>query len=193
MGMPAQAERRWTVREVRELIAAEPLASPRYELVNGELLVTPSPGPPHQESVARLLGMLRQYLEIARVGHALDSPSDIELEGETLVQPDVYVLPIAEWRRILRDGFPARELLLAIEVVSPSSGRHDRVRKRPLYQRGVGEYWIVDPDARLVELWRRGDARPEIRVERLEWVPAGAAAPFTVELPDFFARVFGEV
>src|SRR5258705_13724408 len=62
MGMPVAKARRWTAREVRQLIADQPLATPRYELVDGELLVTPSPGPAHQEAVARLLGILRTGL-----------------------------------------------------------------------------------------------------------------------------------
>jgi Uma2 family endonuclease len=192
MGMPVEKARRWTAREVRQLIADSPLATPRYELVDGELLVTPSPAPAHQEAVARLLVALREYLERERVGHALDSPSDIELEPDDLRQPDVYVLPMAEWKRILRDGFPARELLLAVEVLSPSSGRHDRVRKRPGYQRRVSDYWIVDVDARLMERWRTTDTRPEILTDQITWAPPGATAPFVLELPGFFRKVWSE-
>jgi Uma2 family endonuclease len=87
---------------------------------------------------------------------------------------------------------PARELLLAVEVLSPSSGRYDRVTKRPHYQRHVPEYWIVDLDARLFERWRAGDERPEILTETLEWTPAGASEPFTLDLIRFFALVFDE-
>ena len=57
MGMPA-VDRRWTAREVRALIEKNPLHTPRYELVDGELLVTPSPGFPHQRAVTRLTGAL---------------------------------------------------------------------------------------------------------------------------------------
>jgi Uma2 family endonuclease len=189
MGMPAESTRRWTALEVRKLIADAPLFTPRYELVDGELLVTPSPGPFHQEAVALLLALLRSYLEREPVGHALHSPSDIELEPEDVRQPDVYVMPIGEWKRIRRDGFPARRLMLVVEVLSPSSGRHDRVKKRPVYQRHVPEYWIVDPDARLFERWRPGDERPEIVTEGLSWTPESATTPFSVDVSAFFARV----
>ena len=91
MGMPA-AERRWTAREVRALIEESPLASPRYELVDGELLVTPSPGYPHQRAVARLLIALGLYCEREGVGDALTSPFDVELEPETITQPDIFVI-----------------------------------------------------------------------------------------------------
>jgi Uma2 family endonuclease len=192
MAMPAETTHRWTAREVRELIDAAPLATPRYELVDGELLVTPGPAFPHQTAVKLLLIALSAYLEREPVGESNASPSDVELEPEDVRQPDVYVIPTHEWRRVLREGNPVRELLLAIEVLSPSSGRHDRTKKRPGYQRHVPEYWIVDIDARLIERWRPGDDRPEILVHTIEWHPAGTGEFLTIDLPTFFARVFGE-
>jgi Uma2 family endonuclease len=107
------------------------------------------------------------------------------------VQPDVFVVPLREARRLLTE-MPAHELLLAVEVLSPSSSRHDRVKKRPHYQRHVPEYWIVDLDARLLERWRPGDDRPEIVAETLEWTPAGSAEPLRLDLARYFAEVFGE-
>ena len=190
MAMPAPTARRWTGREVRELIAAAPLATPRYELVDGDLLVTPSPGAPHQKAITELFAVLIPYLERERVGVLITSPSDVELEPDFITQPDMFVVPTAEWRRVMSEGLPVRELLLCIEVLSPSSSRHDRVRKRPLYQRHVPDYWIVDLDARLFERWRPGDERPELLTETLAWHPAGAATPFTLDIPPFFAAIF---
>lgn len=194
MAMPAEStgRRRWTASEVRSLIAAAPLATPRYELVAGELLVTPSPSPRHQNAVRLLTIVLSAYLEREPVGLPLFSPSDVELEDEDVRQPDGFVIPTDEWRRVLRDGNPVRKLSLAIEVVSPSSGRFDRVTKRPGYQRHVAAYWIVDIDARLVERWLPGDNRPEILADKLEWHPEGARTAMELDLPAFFARVHGE-
>ena len=187
----SRRERRWTAREVRQLIAENPLASPRYELVAGDLLVTPSPAGPHQAAVARLLQALVEYLDREPVGRAYASPFDVELETESIVQPDLFVVPMHEARRLLLE-MPARELLVAVEVLSPGSGRHDRVTKRPLYQRHVPEYWIVDLEARLVERWTPDDERPEVLVEALEWSPADAPTPFRLPLARFFAMVFEE-
>jgi Uma2 family endonuclease len=120
----------------------------------------------------------------------ITSPSDVELEPEFIAQPDLFVVPTAEWRRVMRDGLPIRQLLLAIEVLSPSSSRHDRVRKRPMYQRHVPDYWIVDLDARLFERWGPGDTRPELVTDTLVWRPSGAVTPFTLEIPAYFASVF---
>ena len=192
MGMPAQTMDRWTAQEVRELIDAAPLATPRYELVDGELLVTPSPSFPHQRAVGELLVALHAFLEHERVGVSVSSPADVELEPEDVRQPDVYVVSTSESRRVLREGNPVRELLLAIEVVSPSSGRHDRLKKRPGYQRHVDEYWIVDIDSRLVERWRPEDERPEILSSTIVWRPREANNSMEIDLPSFFARVLGE-
>ena len=194
MAMPAanrETSRRWTAREVRELIAHSPLATPRYELVDGELLVTPSPSGLHQRAVGHLLLALLTYFERHPVGDALPSPFDVELEPESIVQPDVFVVPIDEARRLLAET-PARELLVAAEVLSPSSGRHDRVSKRLLYGQHVPEYWIVDLDARIIERWRPNEDRPEILVDVLEWIAAGAAEPFQLDLGRYFVAVFGE-
>jgi len=190
MAMLAETARRWTAHEVRELIAAAPFATPRYELVEGELLVTPGPSRWHQRAVVELVFALRAYLGIEPIGQVLMSPSAVELEPEFITQPDVYVVPMAEWRRLPSDSAPIGELLLAVEVLSPSSSRHDRVRKRPLYQRHLPDYWIVDLDARLFERWVPGDERPELLTETLVWRPAGAATPFTLDIAAFFATIF---
>ncbi|MFI5228846.1 MAG: Uma2 family endonuclease [Gemmatimonadales bacterium] len=185
--MPA-LQRSWTASEVRALIDANPLSTPRYELVDGDLLVTPAPRLLHQEVVAVMLGVLRAYLKVEPAGNALASPSDVELEPEFLSQPDVFVVPPDEWRRVRLERI-VRALVLAVEVLSPSSAGHDRLRKRPAYQRNVPEYWIVDLDARLVERWRPADERPEILTAMLEWQPLGARSPLKIDLSSFFAEV----
>jgi len=190
MGMPAAVRRIWTLAEVRALIDANPAQTPRYELVDGDLLVTPSPIGPHQKAVRELLVELGNYLRQNPVGEVLDSPFDVELEPGTIVWPDTFVVPPDEAKR-LETEMPARVLLLVIEVISPSSARGDRGPKRKLYQRRVPEYWIVDLDARLVERWRPGDERPEILADRIEWRPAGAADALVIDLPAFFTRVTG--
>jgi Uma2 family endonuclease len=82
-----------------------------------------------------------------------------------------------------RGGQAVDRLLLAVEVLSPSSGRGDRVVKRRLHQRaGTPEYWIVDPDARVVERWRPDDARPEILADMLTWHPEDASTPLILDI-----------
>jgi Uma2 family endonuclease len=191
MVMPAMERRRWTASEVRQLIADNPLQTPRYELVDGELLVTPSPIPRHQRAVTLLASVLEQYVERNPVGVVYVSPSDVELEPGEIVQPDVFVVPMQEARRI-QEAWPARELLVAAEVLSPSTSRGDKVKKRPLYGRHVPEYWIFDLDARIVERWQQHAGQPQVVVSALEWQPAGASDLFRLDLASFFASVFME-
>jgi hypothetical protein len=61
-----------------------------------------------------------------------------------------------------------------------------------LYQRTVPLYWIVNLNARVVETWLPDALQPTIVRDRLEWHPSGAAVPFTLDVPAYFARVFGE-
>ena len=135
---------------------------------------------------------LDHYLRGHPVGRPVVSPADIELEPGTVLQPDVFVVPTEDvrphgtWRDV-------RSLILAIEVLSPSSARYDRVVKRRFFQRkGVPEYWIVDPHSRTVERWRLTDDRPEVLDSSMSWHPAGVAEPLVLDLETFFARVHRE-
>ena len=181
----ASIKQRWTLAEVRWMIDHNPLYTPRYELVDGELLVTMSPVIAHQRVLLELMMELHRYLEREALGEALPF-LDVELEPETLVWPDALVMPPEEARRLRRDDIPVRALVLAVEVLSPSSEYGDRGPKRRLYQRHVPECWLVDLDARLVERWRPGDEHPEILRERLDWMPAGATLPLVLDLREIF-------
>lgn len=186
MGMP-HATHDWTAEMVRAL----PDDGKRYEVVGGELLVTPAPRLAHQRAVMELWRLIADYVSDRALGEALVSPADIEFAAHTMVQPDVFVAPLVAGHRP-RDWSEIEGLLLAVEVLSPSTARADRQVKRWLYQRqGVGEYWIVDLDARLVERWRPQDERPELVAERLAWRPASSGESLEIDLSEFFERVSG--
>jgi Uma2 family endonuclease len=186
MGMPATV-RYWTPDDVRAL----PDDGKRYECIDGELLVSPSPRVAHQRALLRLLVTVAEYLRDNPVGEVLPSPADIEMVPGQLVQPDFFVVPGAprpnsKWTDI-------KGLLLAVEVLSPSTAKHDRGIKRRFYTHSpTDEYWVVDADARVIERWRRGDERPEILADQVVWHPAGATAPLQVDLTTFFASVHAE-
>jgi Uma2 family endonuclease len=187
MGMPHSATG-WIAATVRAL----PNDGNRYEVVDGELLVTPAPVRRHQRMVAQLLRLLADYVELEGLGEALCSPADIEAGERTLVQPDLFVVPLTVGRPA-DDWVELRELLLAVEVLSPSTARADRHLKRRLYQReGVPECWIVDLDARLVERWCPGEERAELLADELLWQPDAAVPPLRIDLPLLFGRIHGE-
>ena len=187
MVMPRASEA-WTADAVRAL----PDDGNRYELIDGELVVTPAPRYTHQRAVLRLLRLFDPWLGQTGAFEVLMSPADISLGEDEILQPDLFVYatadaqPIHEWRDITR-------LILVIEVLSPTTARYDRQLKRRRYQRaGVPEYWIVDLDGRVVERWRPNDQRPEVLADRLEWTPNPAQiAQLEIDLPSFFTGVLG--
>jgi len=188
MGMPRTAER-WTADMVRAL----PDDGNRYEVIDGQLFVTPAPSALHQRAVGRIFLRLENYLRGKTWGEVLFSPADISFSEDRLVQPDVFVAPPGPSGRRVREWSEIRGLLLAVEVLSPSTARADRQAKRRLYQEeGVPEYWIVDLDARVVERWRSGDERPEIVAATLTWQPDTSAAPLQLDLAVFFHEVLEE-
>jgi Uma2 family endonuclease len=179
MGMPA------TRYFTAEMVRALPEDGKRYETVHGELLVTPSPRAIHQLVVLRLTVALVDYLRSNRVGGLFFAPADISWSADTLVQPDLFVVDLEEARTL--DWSRMRTLLLAVEVLSPSSARPDRFTKRRLYQeQGIPLYWMVDPDAQAVEVWTPGAIFPAVEKERVVWRPEGAAEPCEVSLRELF-------
>ncbi len=189
MAMPSTWPRQgeWTVEQMWQL----PDDGNRYEVIDGVLFVTPSPGLEHQDAVGALYRRLADYLDEQRVGWVRVSPSDVVFTPRRGVQPDVYVAPLVDGRRP-KAIEEVRHLSLAVEVLSPGSARQDRIEKRRLYQQHADEYWIVDIDARLIERWRRGDERPEVLDTVIVWQPAGAGEEFRLDLPAFFREVWDE-
>jgi len=180
MAMP-EATRRWT----REMVLALPDDGNRYELFDGELLVTPAAIPRHQLAAQRLFQYLAPYVKTNRLGEVFALPADLDLGGDQLSQPDVFVIPslppsLLSWRNTPNP-------ILIVEVISPGSARGDRLVKRRRFQSiGIPEYWIVDVDGRVIERWRPADERPEILDTRLEWRPAEGVEPLVIDLPRFF-------
>jgi Uma2 family endonuclease len=171
-----------------EMVRAMPDDGNRYEVVYGELLVTPAPRLWHQVIVQRLLVALDKYLERQAVGLVLASPADISWGPDVLVQPDVFVVPREEARTLTWSRM--QTLLLVAEVLSPSSTKSDRFLKRLRYREaGVPLYWVVDGDERAVEVWTPADDFPVVERERLEWRPVWAAEPFRLSLEDLFRPV----
>ena len=184
MGMPL-LKHDWTVEERDQL----PDDGNRYEVIDGELFVTPAPNFAHQAAVQTLLAILAPYVRREQVGYAFVAPGDVVFSKRRGVQPDVFVVPLVNGRRPERFE-KSQGLLLAAEVLSPSTARADRVKKRTLFrEEGVPEYWIVDMDARTFERSTPAEPRPEILAERLEWLPAGASEPLVIDIAEFFVEV----
>ena len=125
----------------------------RYELVDGTLIVTPSPAVTHQRVVGNLYTLLRsacpeQY-------EVMVAPLDVKVSDRTVLQPDLLVAGRDALDGPRMEGAP----VLAVEVTSPSTRLVDRNLKRAAYESaGTASYWIVDPDGPTVIAWQREEA-----------------------------------
>ncbi len=130
----------------------------RYEVLDGILVKDPSPNVSHQRVIPRLWQILDDYYRsIDQEGEVFLSPLDVTLGDYTVVQPDLFYVS-RQQKEIVRleriDGAPT----LAVEVISPSSGRKDRMKKMRIYQEaGVKHYWLVDPAEKTFECFSLHD------------------------------------
>jgi Uma2 family endonuclease len=150
----------------------------RYEILEGELTVTPAPGTKHQSASAKLFKLLSRHIDDRDLGKLFYAPIDLILDPTTILQPDLIFVFSAHQHIITEraiEGIPD----LVIEILSPTTSRTDRVTKAQIYARHkVPAYWIVDPDQESIEIYLlEGDFfRPAVT---LQGTTPTMAPPFT--------------
>jgi Uma2 family endonuclease len=141
-------ERRWTFDE---LSAELPESNQPTELWDGELIMSPAPSFFHQEIVDRFHDYLKAWVRQHQLGKTGIAPIDMVLTARCVTQPDVVFIANDRLSIVQRNLQGAANLVA--EVISPESRRRDRIDKRDLYeQHGVEEYWLIDPEAKTVEV-----------------------------------------
>ncbi len=144
-----KAKRLWTYDE---MLARLSETNQPIELWDGEIVISPSPHPSHQEIVFNFARLLRDYVSAQNLGKVFISPLDVVLSPRRVVQPDLFFVSLAN-RGIIQDhvrGVPD----LVVEVISEGSWRRDRIEKKALYEQfSLPEYWIVDPESRTIEVF----------------------------------------
>ena len=127
----------------------------RYEILSGDLLEMPSPSGLHQLIVSRLVFLLSLWVSTRVPGLILTAPMDVVLENSAdVVQPDLLFIAEDQMQIFDSSGAVHGSPRLIIEVLSPSTARHDRSDKLIAYERaGVHEYWIVNPKAGTIEIY----------------------------------------
>ena len=144
---------KFTYKDYKSLPESE---TKRYELLEGELIVVPSPTTYHQQISRRMEFLLLKHVEANDLGEVLNAPLDVVLSGEDVVQPDILFIS-RERSNIITEEIKGPPDLI-IEILSPGTEDYDRGYKKTLYARhGVKEYWIVDPEAKTVELFSLGE------------------------------------
>jgi Uma2 family endonuclease len=171
----------WTYSEYARL----PDDGDHYEVIDGEVCVTPAPGVPHQRVAARLFGHLSAYVEANGLGEVLWDVDVLLIAGQYLRPDMVFVPPDA----LLTDRGVESAPGLVVEVLSAHSGHIDRVKKPPRYREfGVPEYWVVDHTSRAVEVYRlrEGIVTPDVRTDRVVWQPVAHAPLLELEVQKLF-------
>jgi Uma2 family endonuclease len=195
---PEQPRKMWTYDELASLPDGH-----RYEIFDGELfvdgqpyragaelgVVSPSPTRLHQRLSKRFFVALYRALEETRLAEVLYAPLDVVITPSRTVQPDLLVVR-TERRHLLEEQGLAGAPDLVVEVLSPSTAKHDAVDKRQFYARmGVREYWLVDPDRDTVQVL--GLIEGGLTYRELGWYTPGDTArsetfPFELDVAALF-------
>ena len=124
----------------------------RWELLRGELIMVPGPNTAHQRITLNLVRFLSAFVEENALGEVFISPYDVVLSRTNVLQPDIIFVS-SDQQSIITDANIQGAPALVVEVISPSTASKDREVKRGIYaETGVGEYWLVDPDARTISV-----------------------------------------
>ena len=129
----------------------------RHELIDGEHYVTPSPNVNHQRVVGTLFGVIWTHLQTHPIGEVFMAPLDVVMSRHDVVEPDLLFVSHDRRAQILTTSNVQGAPDLAIEVTSKGTRKRDETIKRRLYERGVSEYWVVDPEIDIVRVYKRGD------------------------------------
>jgi Uma2 family endonuclease len=157
---PPQGE--WTYEDYLRL----PEDGYHYEVIEGVLYMTAAPTIKHQDVARNLLVALHLFVRERKQGKVYDSPVDVQLSDQTVVQPDIIFIA-RERLSIIKESHVEGAPDLIVEILSPTNWVIDRRDKFAVYQAaGVGEYWIVDPDAK-TEVYNLRQGRYTL-VERYE-------------------------
>lgn len=175
--LPSDKIKVWTYDDYAQLPengAPELHTHIHYELLEGELIVSPAPNFYHQKIVSELLTVITNHIKQNALGIAVASPVDVVLSPTDTPQPDLIFIS-NERRGIITPANIQGAPDLVVEIISPTSDRRDRQTKWELYARsGVPFYWIVDPRLELLEEYElRGEAYYLVR----EWKADESFAP----------------
>ncbi len=130
-----------------------PEGPPYFQVIQGNLVMSPSPNTFHQDIVANLCHILRQYLDKKPIGVVCVAPLDVYLSEVNVYQPDVIYISNPR-RSILTERGIEGAPDFVVEILSPGTARYDKGSKRKIYARtGVKELWLVDPDVRSIEVY----------------------------------------
>jgi Uma2 family endonuclease len=176
-------EKRATVEDYERLPEGAP-----YQLIAGELIMTPSPTPFHQSIVLNIASILSPFVIRNRLGKVFVAPLDVYLSDEDIYQPDLIFIRADHAHGIRKDKLRIIPDLV-VEVLSPSTAYYDFTRKKEMYcTHGVQEYWIIDPEMETVEIMvKRGEIYQTEAIMKKPALLESAMFPgFSMKIEDVF-------
>ena len=125
-----------------------------YQLIGGELIMTPAPTPYHQYISGNIYSVLKGFVEGNNLGQVYYSPIDVYFEETETYQPDIIFIS-KERLDIIKETKIEGAPDLVIEILSPATAYYDLKKKFKIYEKhGVKEYWIVDPEEKSIEIYQ---------------------------------------
>ena len=122
----------------------------RYELLDGELIMTPAPNIAHQSVQVELGAQLYIFVKAKELGRVFFAPTDVALSDTDVVQPDLLFISVEREHILTRANIQGAPDLV-VEIRSEATAERDETLKRKLYaEHGVQEYWLVDPESMTV-------------------------------------------
>lgn len=177
---PIRQQRFWTVDALERL----PNDGNRYEILHGELLVTPLPSGGHQGVAGRLFFILSRWCR-EHTGWAVRAPGGVYISQTSWLEPDVAVYPAPEYDDLDWRDMPTP--LLVVEVASRSTRKRDRHQKRPAYlAHGVIEVWTIEKKTRVIERWTSASEFPETLHGSITWQPDTTKPALVVSEAELF-------
>jgi len=169
----------WTLEDLDRL----PDDGNKYEVLHGDLFVTPQPTLDHDTAIARLTQLLVPFVVREKLGMVFPGRPAIRT-SDSHVEPDLVVRQVSPPKTRWEE---APLPLLVVEVLSQTTEWRDRGLKRDFYvdELRVADYWIVDTEKRLITVMRPGVAHMKV-IDRFEWSPQGAGTPLDVKMDDVF-------
>jgi Uma2 family endonuclease len=179
--------KRWTYDD----LAAMPEDNVIREILDGELFVSPSPFTKHQRIVRRLIYEIEHYLRSNPIGELFAAPFDVVFSADNVCEPDLLVIRNERSSIVTKKNVQGAPDFV-IEVLSEFNRKNDEVRKLEIYDRfGVDEYWIVDPEADTVRIYRRQGKRLALVTQLAAAAHDVATTPilpgFTIDLSEVMA------
>jgi len=179
----ATKTRPWTRADLERL----PDDGNRYEVLDGELFVTPQARFDHQDIATQLAIVIGSYVKEHAIGRVV-APGAVVF-GKNELQPDIQVIPGAEQRPAGTDWKELPTPILVVEVLSDSTRHRDLGKKRDAYRRvGIETYWILDPDGQCALVFAPGNDEPTILTDALRWRPQASVPALEIGLDSIFPK-----